>query len=122
YEVSPSVPTWNYAVVHAYGLPRVVDDAALYEILRDSMAFFDATERLEALPEDYITKMMRAIVGFEIEITRLEGKVKMSQNRTQEDQERVVAALRQTTSPLDDNVADWMQASLLGNSAIPVKS
>jgi transcriptional regulator len=122
YAVAPSVPTWNYAVVHAYGTPRVVDDAGLYGILRDSMALFDPTERLEALPEDYVIKMMRAIVGFEMEITRLEGKVKMSQNRTQDDQERVIAALRQTSSPLDGDVADWMQKPLLENSAALAKS
>ena len=116
YETFPAVPTWNYTVVHAYGVPKVVEDAELVEILRDSMAFFDQTERLEALPDDYLSRMMKGIVGFEMEITRLEGKAKMSQNRPQNEQDRVIAALHATGETLDAFTADWMQQSLSSNS------
>lgn len=116
YEAFPAVPTWNYVVVHAYGTPRVVENAELREILRDSMTFFDQTERLEALPDDYVERMMKGIVGFEMEITRLEGKAKMSQNRPQQEQENVITALQQTGAPLDATTADWMQKSLPDNS------
>jgi transcriptional regulator len=97
YGVAPSVPTWNYAAVHAYGVARIVEDA---DELRSMLgALVDqhesAFERpwLMDLPEDYMGRMLRGVVGVEIAITRLEGKLKMSQNRDADDRRRVVAAL-----------------------------
>src|SRR3981189_1385300 len=86
YEVELSVPTWNYAAVHAYGILEIIEDnAVLYDLLKALIQTHEA--RFERpwdfqLPDDYLQKMMRGIVGFEIQITRLEGKFKMSQNRT----------------------------------------
>src|SRR5579875_2417418 len=100
YEVELSVPTWNYAAVHAYGIPRIIDDrAALYDLLKALIQRHEA--RFEKpwgfqLPEDYLQKMMQGIAGFEIQITRLEGKFKMSQNRSASEQQRVIAALRES--------------------------
>src|SRR6266545_5827323 len=110
YETHPSVPTWNYAVVHAYGIPRIVEDHAtlhhMLETLVDTHeAAFAQPWRLD-LPHVYLDKMMRAVVGFEIEITRLEGKLKLSQNRSEHDQHRVAEALRQSENPLDRSVAE----------------
>jgi transcriptional regulator len=92
------VPTWNYAVVHAYGRPEVEDDV---EWLRRHVGELTAQqERSEAAPwavtdapERYIDVMLRGIVGFRFVITRLEGKWKMSQNREKEDAEGVVGGL-----------------------------
>lgn len=120
YTVSPAVPTWNYAVVHAYGVVRIVGEEGLYTILRDSLTTFDPDAEIETLPEDFVARMMRSIVGFEIEITRLEGKAKMSQNKSREDQERVIAALEQSSAPLDRETGLWMQERLPEVSA-PVK-
>ncbi|HZU66002.1 MAG TPA: FMN-binding negative transcriptional regulator [Ktedonobacteraceae bacterium] len=112
YEVELSVPTWNYAAVHAYGVPRIIDDkATLYDLLKALI------ERHEAqfekpwdfqLPEDYLQKMMQGTVGFEIEITRLEGKFKMSQNRSASEQQRVIAALRESQDVSNVQVAELM--------------
>jgi transcriptional regulator len=112
YETHPSVPTWNYAVVHAYGVPRVVEDHAslhrMLEALVDTHeAAFAQPWRME-LPHEYLDKMMRAVVGFEIEITRLEGKLKLSQNRSERDQHLVAQALEQSEHPLDLDVAELM--------------
>jgi transcriptional regulator len=60
------------------------------------------------LPQDYLDKMMRAVVGFEIEITRLEGKLKLSQNRSEHDQRRVVELLGASADPLSVDVAAMM--------------
>ncbi len=60
------------------------------------------------LPDDYLQKMMRGIVGFEIEITRLEGKFKLSQNRTEAERENVIAALQESSHTLA--VADLMRS------------
>jgi transcriptional regulator len=113
YAAHPSVPTWNYAAVHAYGIPRIVEDHA--ELRRMLGALVDTHEaafaqpwRME-LPDDYMDKMMRAVVGFKIEITRLEGKFKLSQNRAEDDQRRVADALEQSKDGLSIGVAELMQ-------------
>lgn len=92
------VPTWNYAVVHAHGTPRVVEDRArLLEIVR---LLTDAHEtgqgkpwRVADAPPDFIDKLLAAIVGIEIPIDRLGGKWKASQNRSQADKLGTVAGL-----------------------------
>jgi transcriptional regulator len=112
YEEPLSVPTWNYAAVHAYGIPSLVEnDEALYQLLADLVRTHEAPMttpwRLD-LPEDYVSRMMKGIVGFEIRITRLEGKLKLSQNRSLADQQAVVEALIQGGTPLGLDVAELM--------------
>jgi transcriptional regulator len=97
YEKHPSVPTWNYAVVHAHGAARLVDAVALERTLGRLSAHYEsgnpAPWRIEGLERDYVETMVRAIVGFEIAVERLEGKFKLSQNRIPADQRRVIEAL-----------------------------
>jgi transcriptional regulator len=116
YDKHPSVPTWNYAVVHAYGVPRLLDDAelraVLYDLTATNEAGFEQPWRMESLTDEYITGMLRGIVGFELVITRLEGKFKLNQNRPKEDQLRVIARLRESDNPLDVTTADWMERAL----------
>lgn len=93
----PSVPTWNYAVVHVHGRPRVTHEATELEglVARLVEAFEHSREppwRMQ-LPDDYQAQMLGAIVGFEIEITRITAKFKLSQNRPADDRARVAAAL-----------------------------
>jgi transcriptional regulator len=112
YGVHPSVPTWNYAVVHAYGRPQVIaDNAVLYEVLQHLVRTFEAPSpnpwKLQ-LPDDYLQSMMQGIVGFTMPITRLEGKYKLSQNRSPEDQRRVAAALQGQGDALSTDVAALM--------------
>jgi transcriptional regulator len=92
------VPTWNYATVHVHGAIRFVDDAAW---LRDFVTgLTDVHEQARAnrwhvsdAPVDYIEKMLRAIVGFEIAISSVTGKFKGSQNRSMADRAGVRAGL-----------------------------
>jgi transcriptional regulator len=114
YEVHPSVPTWNYAVVHAYGIPRIIEDhAQLHQMLA---ALVDTHESAFAqpwrmnLPADYLDRQTRALVGFELEITRLEGKLKLSQNRADGDRRRVAEALSESDHSLDLDVGAMMEA------------
>ena len=112
YEVELSVPTWNYAAVHVYGVPEIIEDnAVLYDLLKALIQTHE--DQFEKpwdfqLPDDYVQKMMRGIVGFEIQITRLEGKFKMSQNRTAVEQQQVIAALRDSQDELSVEVAELM--------------
>jgi transcriptional regulator len=93
YEDRPSVPTWNYVVVHARGKSRLADEAGLRTILDDTVARFDRTGwRIEG-DEAFLASRLAAIAGFEIAIVELEGKWKVSQNRSAEDQARVASWL-----------------------------
>jgi transcriptional regulator len=97
YEAENVVPTWNYVAVHAYGICRLVEDPeALAGILSASVRTFEGS-RPQPWPLDtaseFFTKLVRGIVGFRIEINRLEGKWKLSQNHPPERREKVARAL-----------------------------
>jgi transcriptional regulator len=106
-----SVPTWNYAVVHAYGVPRLLSEDELRVTLADSAAQYEGEDGWNPalLPETMLTNMIRGIVGFEIQIIRLEGKFKMSQNRSAADREQAIQALRTSTDSLAIVTADMME-------------
>jgi transcriptional regulator len=92
------VPTWNYVVVHARGPIRFTEDRewlrALVTRLTDTHeSTRDEPWRVTDAPADYIEAMLRAIVGFEIEVTALTGKWKMSQNRSPADRAGIAAGL-----------------------------
>ena len=115
YEDQPSVPTWNYVVVHARGSARLVDTTALRAILDDMVAQFDTTGwRLDG-PEEFVRSKLQAIAGFEIAIESIEGKWKISQNRSLEDQRRVIAWLEKGDES-SDALAELMRARLEGRS------
>ena len=111
-DVAQSVPTWNYAVVHAYGTPHLIEDTtALYTILQALVQKHESHFEKPWTPQplgDFMQNKMRAIVGFQIPITRLEGKYKLNQNRSLNDQVRVVAALEGSADPLSTDVAELM--------------
>lgn len=85
YEQHPAVPTWNYAVVHAHGTARLMDEAQSHELLITLSSKYESHRprpwKMSALPAAYVSGMLASIVGFEIEVRRLEGKFKLSQNR-----------------------------------------
>ena len=98
YEAGPAVPTWNYASVHAYGTPRVIGERDwLTSLLRRLSVRHEAREavpwRMDDQPAAYLAGMLGGIVGFEIAVSRLEGKFKLSQNRPSGDRPRIIAAL-----------------------------
>ncbi len=113
YKTSPQVPTWNYTAVHAYGVPRIVNDHAQFAaMLRELIEFYEAPRANRwsgELPDDYRDKLMMGIVGVEIEITKIEGKFKLSQNRNEEDRQGVIAALAASVDHGDQDVAAMMR-------------
>ena len=115
YEAELAVPTWDYATVHAYGVPRIIEDHdELLAHLRSLIATHEAQFARPwpgALPEDYLDTMMKGIVGFSIRLTRLEGKFKMSQNRSTTDRERVSAELMATDDPMRREVGELVQGT-----------
>jgi transcriptional regulator len=104
------VPTWNYAAVHAYGRLEVMQDQAwllahVSELSAQQETPFPAPWATSDAPESFIGVMLRGIVGLRFTITRLEGKVKMSQNRELPDRTGVVRGLAERAQGEDTAVA-----------------
>jgi transcriptional regulator len=115
-ETGRVVPTWNYAVVHAYGDLVVVDDALWLRALLEKLVSrneqqFSEPWTLQDAPADFIEKMLGAIVGIEIVITRLVGKWKVSQNQSAQNREGVIGGLRKSKRPhaaeMGDMIENW---------------
>jgi transcriptional regulator len=99
-----AVPTWNYAVVHAHGRLRTVDDPVwlLAHMRRMTRRQEDSQGRgwsVDDAPRDYIERLVQAVVGIEIAIERLDGKWKTSQNRDDEDRARIAHATGMEAPP-----------------------
>jgi transcriptional regulator len=116
YESEQVVPTWNYVAVHAYGRLRITEDRdALLQIVRDSVRFYE-----QAMPRPwsfddsgtFADRMLKQIVGFRMEIERIEGKWKLNQNHPAERRRKVVRALRERGGENGLAVADLMRAML----------
>ncbi len=108
------VPTWNYVAVHAYGTARTVEDRDwLRRLVEDLTGLhesgFAAPWRVGDAPPEFIEGMLKGIVGFEIELTRVEGKWKLSQNRPAADRDGTIAGLRQRSDPASLSVAAAME-------------
>jgi transcriptional regulator len=113
-ETGREVPTWNYAVVHVHGRLRVTDDKVWLRALLEKL-----TDRHEAgqpqpwhvsdAPEDHIEKMLRAIVGLEISVDRIEGKFKLSQNHPDANRAGVLKGLGERDKPRDVELIELMQ-------------
>ncbi|AIF47497.1 FMN-binding negative transcriptional regulator [Dyella japonica] len=112
-ETHREVPTWNYAVVHVHGRLRTVSDAAwLRQLLERLTDRHEAGQpepwRVSDAPEDHIEKMLRAIVGLEISIDRIEGKFKLSQNHPAANRAGVLAGLGERAGRGDAELAALM--------------
>ena len=115
-ETGKVVPTWNYAVVHAQGRLRVRDDPAwllpfLEKLTAQQEAEFAEPWRVSDAPLEYIEKLLNAIVGIEIVITRLQGKWKVSQNQPEANREGVLAGLRARDDESSAAMADLIAQS-----------
>jgi len=120
YTARESVPTWNYAAVHVYGNARIFSSSQdLHQMLHELMETFEPAyrEQWEGLSETFRENMLRQIVGFEIVATRIEGKFKLSQNRTRDDQANVIASLDTSDDSAVSGVARMMKEQRLGRIA-----
>jgi transcriptional regulator len=118
YENRESVPTWNYAAVHVYGEPTLfTDEESLRATLHRMIDTFESSYMTQwsELSEQYQSRMMKHIVGFNIKVKKLEGKFKLSQNRTRGEQARVIQSLNQSQDSNIEGVAQLMQQEGLGH-------
>ena len=96
YERAEAVPTWNYAAVHAYGVPRIVEDRDEKHAIQMRLIAAHDQEylaRFPSLSRDYVDKMLAAIVSFTIDVTRLEARFKLSQEKLPVERDRIIATL-----------------------------
>lgn len=117
YATRENVPTWNYGAVHVYGKARTFSEPAeLLNILHDLIPTFEAAyaEQWASLSEPYRVRMLSHIVGFEIEVAKLEAKFKLSQNRTRDEQQKVIDSLSHSTDTAISGTARLMSDCGLG--------
>ena len=115
YAPGNNVPTWSYTAVHVYGRPRIVDDPdELHGMIKRLVDQYETQTgiaqpyRIEDMQADYITNLMKGTVGFEITVTRVEAKYKLSQNRQLQDAHQVMATLAQQPDEVSRAVAQMM--------------
>ena len=108
YEDEERVPTWNYAAVHAYGVPKVLNDkGSRYRSQRQLVALLDPQwlPRFDALRPQYVEQMLNGIVNFEIALERIETRWKLSQNRSRREQESIAAQLERSSDSAERALA-----------------
>lgn len=118
------VPTWNYAVVHAYGRLHVHDDA---DWLRSHVATLTDTQEASRpapwtvgdAPDDYVEALLRGIVGLEIRLTRLLGKWKVSQNKAESDRIGLARALEAESDDAARAMATLVATRLRSDTGVP---
>lgn len=117
---SPGVPTWNYAVVHLRGKPRFIESDSELEALVEQLTLAYESHMPSPwkpnLAGERRTKLLNMIVGFEIEVTDIQAKFKLSQNRPPEDQQSVVEKLSQSSNQTEVAVAKLMSGVLRAES------
>ena len=111
------VPTWNYVAVHASGVLKTISDPAkLSFLIQSTVDRYESTMpqpwSMRSPDADFIEKLLNGIVGFEIEIQRIEGKWKLSQNHPIERREKVIQKLIATEQPASIQVAELMKSTL----------
>ncbi len=98
YATAPAVPTWNYTTVHVYGTPRLLSDERTREVVDATVRKYEdsrVTPWKNEMPDEFRRKLLAGVVGFEMPLTRIEGKFKLGQNRSPADQAGMLAGLRE---------------------------
>ena len=117
YEEQERVPTWNYAAVHVYGVPKIVAERkAKHASQRRLVEALDPQwlPKFDALREEYVTMMLEGIVNFEIPAARIETRWKLSQNRGRREQELIIAALEKSADSSERALAALTRRHLAG--------
>lgn len=111
YEKQQNVPTWNYVAVHAYGKISVLeDDNQKLEVLHKQMRSFEEAylQQFNTLDQKYIDGLLKGIVAFEILVTDLQSKAKLSQNKTLSEREKIKQELEQSNDTIKQSLGKMM--------------
>jgi len=117
YEEKERVPTWNYAAVHAYGIPTVIEKRSQkHASQRRLIEAMDPKwlPQFDALRQEYVDRMLDGIVNFQIAVTRLETRWKLSQNRSRREQELIAAQLEKSGDTMERALAALTRKHLVG--------
>lgn len=112
YDSRQSVPTWNYLAVHAYGKADLISDKeAVMALLESAIKDYEPAYMAQwnELPETFKYKMANGIVAFEIRVTTLEGKKKLSQNKTDEERKRIIESLKRSDDTNVTQIGEYME-------------
>lgn len=113
YDKALNVPTWNYISIHAYGHGKIISGVEqTIEVLESTINFYETAykQQWDQFPEDYKLRMIKGIVAFEITITDLQGKKKLSQNRTATEKEKIIDTLSTSNDTNEQLIAAYMKA------------
>jgi len=116
YDKELEVPTWNYISVHAYGHGKLLTETdKAFEILEATIDNYEAAYRQqwESFPEDYKLKMLKGIVAFEIIVTDLQAKKKLSQNKTDTEKKKIIESLSKSNDSNEKLIAEYMKDNSL---------
>lgn len=117
YDRELNVPTWNYISVHAYGEGKLITETEkVFEILKATIDNYEFAYRpqWDSLPEDYKLNMTKGIVAFEIHITELQAKKKLSQNRTDTEKQKIIETLSKSKAGNEQLIAEYMKQEEAG--------
>jgi transcriptional regulator len=112
YEKELNVPTWNYMAVHAYGKGVIMGDVQkIREVMEVTIRTYEESyvEQWNRLPEDYKINMMNGVVAFEIEVSEVYGKKKLSQNKTETEKKNIIEALSDSSDTNAQLIAEYMR-------------
>lgn len=112
YNKQETVPTWNYMAVHVYGKVNILlENHEIKDVIDQTITKYeiDYLEKWRNLSEEFRNRMLKGIVTFRIDILEIEGKAKLSQNKSYEEQENIIRNLKNNNSTSDNLVAEYMQ-------------
>ncbi|ANH83669.1 transcriptional regulator [Niabella ginsenosidivorans] len=115
YEKELNVPTWNYIAVHLYGRGELITgQQQVTDLLNQTIETYEPAQKAKhaALPENFKTKMMNGIVAFKVDVTDIQAKKKLSQNKTRKEQEQIIHTLAGSRNTMEQLVAAYMQQEL----------
>jgi transcriptional regulator len=112
YEKEQNVPTWNYIAVHAYGKATIIEtEEQLAAMMGKMIAQYDAAylEQWNNLSAEFKTRMYNGIVAFEIRVTSLQAKNKLSQNRSENERKNIIEAFEKSSDGNEAEIAAYMK-------------
>ena len=115
YDKELNVPTWNYISIHAYGQGNLISETdKILQVLEKTIDNYEVGYRQhwDNFPEEYKSRMLNGIVAFEIIVTDLQAKKKLSQNRTETEKQKIIDTLLESNDPKERLIADYMRTNI----------
>lgn len=112
YDKELEVPTWNYISIHAYGQGKIITEKEkTFEVLKATIDNYESSfrQQWDNFPEEYKLKMSKGIIAFEIIITDLQAKKKLSQNRTDNEKKKIIETLSKSKDTNEKLIAEYMK-------------